>query len=157
MLGIPNLFLKGEPMSYNKIIVIGNLGRDPELKYTPQGQAVCDFSIASSEKKKSSNGEVKEETTWFKATLWGKQAEVLSQYLSKGQRVYLEGRLRAREWTDKEGRTRTSLEISVTEIYLLGRVDNGNAVAAKASASVQRPGPSNPVYDDVVTEDDIPF
>lgn len=95
-------------MSYNKITLIANLGRDPELKYTPQGQAVCELSVATSEKRKDSNGERIEETTWFKAILWGKQAEALAKYLFKGQQVYLEGKLRAREWTDKEGRTRTS-------------------------------------------------
>ena len=147
-------------MSYNKITLIANLGRDPELKYTPQGQAVCELSVATSEKRKDSNGEQIEETTWFKAILWGKQAEALAKYLFKGQQVYLEGKLRAREWTDKEGRTRTSLEIFVTEIRLLSnRVDNGNsnAVAAKAASVSGTSKPSTPVYDDTVSEDDIPF
>ena len=136
-------------MSYNKLTLIANLGRDPELKYTPQGQAVCEFSVATNEKRKDSNGEIKEEATWFRATLWGKQAEVLSQYLHKGQQVYLEGRLRLREWTDKEGRTRTNLDISVTEIQLLGRVDNGNGNAVAKAASVSTTSKtSTPVYDD---------
>jgi len=146
-------------MSYNKITLIANLGREPELKYTPQGQAVCELSVATNEKRKDSNGEQIQETTWFKAILWGKQAEALAQYLYKGQQVYLEGRLRLREWTDKEGRTRTSLEISVTEIRLLGRADNanGNAVAAKAASTATKSSTSTPVYDDTVSEDDIPF
>lgn len=146
-------------MSYNKITLIANLGREPELKYTPQGQAVCEISVATNEKRKDSNGEQIQETTWFKAILWGKQAEALAQYLYKGQQVYLEGRLRAREWIDKEGRTRTNLEISVTEIRLLGRADNGNAnaVAAKAASASTKSSTSTPVYDDTVSEDDIPF
>lgn len=146
-------------MSYNKITLIANLGREPELKYTPQGEAVCEISVATNEKRKGSNGEQIQETTWFKAILWGKQAQALAQYLYKGQQVYLEGRLRLREWTDKEGRTRTNLEISVTEIQLLGRVDNGNGnvVAAKAASASTSSKPSTPVYDDAVSEDDIPF
>jgi single-strand DNA-binding protein len=147
-------------MSYNKITLIANLGREPELKYTPQGQTVCELSVATNEKRKGSNGEQIQETTWFKAILWGKQAEALAQYLYKGQQVYLEGRLRLREWTDKEGRTRTNLEISVTEIQLLGnRADNGNGnvVAAKAASASTSSKPSTPVYDDAVSEDDIPF
>src|ERR1043166_7965527 len=99
-------------MSFNKIIIIGNLGREPELKYTPQGTAVCEFSVATNEKRKDQNGEVKEETTWFKVTFFGRHAKVASQYLNKGRQVYVEGRLRAREWTDKEGRAHTSLEVA---------------------------------------------
>jgi single-strand DNA-binding protein len=108
---------------------------------------------------KDSNGEQTEETTWFKAILWGKQAEALAKYLFKGQQVYLEGKLRAREWTDKEGRTRTSLEVFVTEIRLLSnRVDNGNANAVAKAASVSTTSKTSaPVYDDTVSEDDIPF
>src|SRR5438034_11698708 len=83
-------------MSFNKIIIVGNLGRDPELRYTPQGTAVCDFSVATNERRKDQSGEMKDETTWFKVTFWGRQAEVASQYLTKGRQVYIEGRLRAR-------------------------------------------------------------
>lgn len=150
-------------MSFNKIIIVGNLGRDPELKYTPQGQQVCEFSLASSEKHKS-NGETKEETTWFKVSLWGKQAEVAAQYLAKGREVYVEGRLRTREWTDKEGRQRTSLEVFGTDLRLLGsRSNDAVANVATASASTNTGNGSHsksksvPEFDDTVTEDDIPF
>src|SRR5690348_4035905 len=107
-------------MSFNKIIIVGNLGRDPEMKYTSQGQQVCEFSVATSEKRNNANGEPTEETTWFRVSAWGRLAEVAGKYLSKGRQVYIEGRLRAREWTDKEGKARTSLEVFASELKLLG-------------------------------------
>ena len=86
-------------MSFNKIILVGNLGRDPELRYTPQGTPVCSFSLATNEKRKDKNtGENNDITTWFRVTLWGRQAETASQYLSRGRPVYIEGRLRVEEW-----------------------------------------------------------
>ncbi len=84
-------------MSFNKIIVVGNLGRDPELRYTPQGNAVCDFSVATNEKKRDKAGEMQNVVTWFRVTLWGKQAENASKYLTKGSPVYIEGRLQNSE------------------------------------------------------------
>ena len=174
-------------MSFNKIIIVGNLGRDPELKYTSQGQAVCEFSVATSEKRKDSSGELKEETTWFRVSCWGKLAEVASRYLAKGRQVYIEGRLRAHEWTDKEGKIRTSLEVFTSELKLLGsRSDqpNNDSDSVKASepvkpsepvkASTSKPSakPAKPTntatkpantanysdeLDDSVSEDDIPF
>ena len=141
-------------MSFNKITIVGNLGRDPELKYTPQGTAVCDFSVATNEKRKDQNGETKNEATWFRVTFFGKQAEVASQYLKKGGLVYIEGRLKAREWTDKEGRTRTSLEVTGTELRFLGRENGEGASEAKAKAA----GSAAPEHiNEAVTEDDIPF
>ncbi len=151
-------------MSFNKIIIVGNLGRDPELKYTPQGQQVCEFSVATSEKRKDNNGEMKEETTWFRVSCWGKLAEVASKYLVKGRQVYIEGRLRAREWTDKEGKLRTSLEVFGSDLKLLGNRNEDamvNAVGSGTATSHNRATPktSAPVndFDDNVTEDDIPF
>lgn len=145
-------------MSFNKIILVGNLGRDPELRYTPQGTAVCDFSVATSEKRKdSTGGETKEETTWFKVTFWGRQAEVASQFLSKGRQVYVEGRLRAREWTDKDGKVRTSLEVTGTDLQLIGgRADDIGAASVSAGASSKGSKMAPPI-DETVTEDDIPF
>lgn len=107
-------------MSFNKITVVGNLGRDPELRYTPQGQAVCNFSVATSEKKRDKAGEMQELTIWFKVTTWGKQAETASKYLSKGRPVYIEGRLRVDEWTDRDGKTRYTLEVNATDLQFLG-------------------------------------
>jgi single-strand DNA-binding protein len=107
-------------MSFNKIIAIGNLGRDPELRYTPQGDAVCDFSIATNEKKRDKAGEFQDITTWFKVTLWGKKAENASKYLTKGKSVYVEGRLQVEEWTDRDGKSRHTLVIQGSEMQFIG-------------------------------------
>ncbi|HVF57050.1 MAG TPA: single-stranded DNA-binding protein [Pyrinomonadaceae bacterium] len=106
-------------MSFNKIIVVGNLGRDPEMRYTPQGTAVCSFSIASNERRKDKSGEQQDLTTWFKVTVWGRQAETVSKYLSKGRSVYVEGRLHVEEWTDKEGKPRHTLEINASDVQFI--------------------------------------
>jgi single-strand DNA-binding protein len=107
-------------MSFNKIILIGNLGRDPELRYTPQGTAVCSFSMATNEKRKDRAGEFQNITTWFRVTLWGKQAENANKFLTKGNPVYIEGRLRTEEWTDRDGKARTSLEVQATDMQFIG-------------------------------------
>ena len=88
-------------MSFNKIILIGNLGKDPELRYTPAGDAVCDFTMATNERKKDKSGEFQDVTTWFRVTLWRKQAENAAKFLAKGRQVYIEGRLGMEEWTDR--------------------------------------------------------
>lgn len=149
-------------MSFNKIIVVGNLGRDPELRYTPQGDAVCDFSIATNEKKRDRAGELQDVTTWFKVTLWRRQAENASKYLTKGSPVYVEGRLRVEEWTDKEGKTRHSLEINATDMQFIS--------GGRNEASVSNSGSDNDFGDannfgnapetrssPAPTDDDIPF
>jgi len=107
-------------MSFNKIILVGNLGRDPELRYTPQGTAVCSFSVATNEKRKDRAGEFQNITTWFRVTLWGKQAENANKFLTKGNPVYIEGRLRTEEWTDRDGKARTSLEVQATDMQFIG-------------------------------------
>jgi len=127
-------------MSFNKIVVVGNIGRNPEVKFTPQGQQVCEFSVATNEKR--TNGEI--ETTWFQISLWGKLAENTSQYLSKGREVYIEGRLRVREWTDREGRTRFSLEVNATEVRFLGNRANETSSQQEeipAQQAIQAPAP----------------
>ncbi len=116
-------------MSFNKVIIVGNLGRDPELRYTPQGTPVCTFSIATNERRKSAAGEQQDITTWFKVTVWGKQAETVSQYLTKGRSVYVEGRLHVEEWTDKEGKTRNTLEVNATDVHFLDRGENAGGRA----------------------------
>jgi len=110
-------------MSFNKVIIIGNLGRDPELRYTPQGNAVCNFSVATSEKKRDKGGEMQEVTTWFRVTTWNKQAENASKYLTKGRPVYVEGRMRIEEWTDRDGKNRYTLEVNATDLQFLGGGD----------------------------------
>jgi single-strand DNA-binding protein len=106
--------------SFNKIILIGHLGRDAEIRYTPQGTAVSNFSIATSERRKDRSGEMQETTTWFRVSLWGKQAEAVNQYLTKGKQVYVEGRLRTEEFTDRDGNKRQSLEVTASDLQLLG-------------------------------------
>src|SRR2546423_9599031 len=107
-------------MSFNKIIVVGNLGRDPELRYTPQGTPNCTFSLASNERRKNSTGEQQDITTWFRVTVWGKRAETCAKYLTRANSVYVEGRLRLEEWTDKEGKPRFTLEVNASDVQFIG-------------------------------------
>src|SRR5258708_6431873 len=101
-------------MSFNKIMLVGNPVRNPEVRYTPQGTAVCSFSMATNERRKDKTGEMQDHTTWFKVTLWNRQAETAAQYLQKGRPVYIEGRLRVEEYTDRDGKPRHSLEVHAT-------------------------------------------
>jgi single-strand DNA-binding protein len=120
-------------MSFNKITIVGYLGRDPELRYTPQGTAVCNFSVATTEKRRNARGQTEEHTIWFRVTAWGRQAEVANEYLAKGRQVYVEGRLRLEEYTDREGNPRTSAEVNASDIHFLGQRGagaNGNAERA---------------------------
>lgn len=149
-------------MSFNKIIIYGHLGRDPELKYGPQNVPVCTFSVATSEKKRGKGGaEDKEETTWFRITLWRNLAETASKYLKKGSPVYIEGRLAAREWQDREGVTRTSLEVTATELHLMGSrgesYGGGGGESQSRAAASGSGGASSPMENHPVTDDDIPF
>jgi single-strand DNA-binding protein len=106
--------------SFNRIIFVGYLGRDPELRYTGQGTPVCNFSIATTEKRRDLAGEPREHTTWFHVTAWNRQAELANQYLVKGSQIYLEGRLRLEQWTDRDGARRTSLKVTATDVRFLG-------------------------------------
>jgi single-strand DNA-binding protein len=138
-------------MSFNKIIVVGNLGRDPELRYTPQGTPVCNFSVATNEKWKDTSGDLKERTTWFRVAAWGRRAEVANQFLKKGSQVYLEGRLEVREYTDRDGVLRTSLDVNATEIQFLDRRSEWD----QGSPTDLTPGePDNPPP---AANDDVPF
>jgi single-strand DNA-binding protein len=140
-------------MSFNKIILVGNLGRDPELRYTPQGTPVCSFTVATNEKRKDRAGETQDFTTWFRVTLWGRQAETASQYLTKGRPVYIEGRLRLEEYTDREGNKRHSLEVNATDIHFISsnRSDESSS-AAKVAAVIDHQSTEPDLSDD-----DIPF
>jgi len=108
-------------MSFNKITIVGYLGRDPELRYTPQGTAVCNFSVATTEKRRNARGETEEHTIWFRVAAWGRQVEVAAEYLAKGRQVYIEGRLRLEEYTDREGNPRTSAEVNASDIHFLSQ------------------------------------
>ena len=157
-------------MSFNKIIIVGNLGRDPELKHTPQGTAVCKFSVATSERRKSADGQIEETTTWFRVSAWGRQAELAQEFLVKGRQVYVEGRLRLEEYTDREGNKRISPEISATDIQFIGQRPDGEggerramtagasatSSAASSSGSGGRAEKASRAIE-IVGEDDIPF
>ena len=143
-------------MSFNKVILVGNLGRDPELRYTAQGTPVCSFSMATNERRKDRNGEMQDHTTWFRITLWNRLAETASQYLQKGKQVYIEGRLRVEEYIDRDGKPRHSLEVFGTDMQFIGSRGGDDMPqeqrAASASASAGQPD-SQPDLSD----DDIPF
>jgi len=107
--------------SLNKVILIGNIGNDPEMRYTPNGNPVTSFRMATNYYYTTSSGERKEETDWFRVTVWGKQAESCNQYLSKGRQVYVEGRLHARNWEGQDGQMRTSLEVTANRVLFIDR------------------------------------
>lgn len=138
----------------NKAILIGNLGRDPEVSYTPSGVAVAKFSIATSEKWKDKNsGEMQERTEWHRITAFGRLAEICGEYLSKGKQVYIEGRLQTSSW-EKDGVTRYTTEIIASEMRMLGGRDTAAAASSSAEArAAERPGPSFTEGPD----DEIPF
>ncbi|MEQ1605236.1 MAG: single-stranded DNA-binding protein [Pyrinomonadaceae bacterium] len=114
-------------MSFNKIILVGNLGKDPELRYTPQGDAVCSFSLATNERKKDKSGEFQDVTTWFKVTLWRHMAENAAKYLSKGRQVYIEGRLQIEEWTDRDNKERYTLAVQATDMHFISDGTRGES------------------------------
>jgi single-strand DNA-binding protein len=107
--------------SVNKVILVGNLGRDAELKYTPGGSAVANMTLATTDSYKDASGERQEKTEWHRVVMWGKQAESLTQYLTKGKQIYLEGKLETREWNDKDGNKRYTTEIRAESIQFLGK------------------------------------
>ncbi len=106
--------------SVNKVILVGNLGRDPELRYTQNGQAVANFSVATTDRWNSKEGQREERTEWHRIVAWGKTAELCAQYLSKGRSVYIEGRIQSREWEDREGQKRNTTEIVAQTVQFLG-------------------------------------
>lgn len=134
-------------MSFAKVSLMGNLGRDPELRYTPQGTPVCDFSMATTEKF-TKGGEKQEKTLWWKVTCWGKMAETAGQYLSKGRPVYIEGRPGTDTWTDREGKEHTDLTVNATDLQFIpegGRQDEGgsNRGQQQSRQAPRQSGPPN--------------
>jgi single-strand DNA-binding protein len=155
--------------SVNKVILIGNLGRDPEVRYTPNGDAVANLSIATTERWKDKNGEMQEQTEWHRVAFFGRQAEVCGEYLRKGSSVYVEGRLQTRKWTDKEGNERTTTEIRGDRMQMLGGRGGGgtrempeveSAQPAESTPAAKKPAAAagakkSSGFDDL--DDDIPF
>lgn len=155
-------------MSVNKVILLGRLGQNPEVRYTPSGAAVANFSVATNESWTDKSGQKQERTEWHRVVVWGKLAELCNQYLSKGRQAYIEGRLQTRQWQDKDGQTRYTTEVQAQTVQFLGassgaqserpQYDSGMASdsggheprSAAPSAFGQESSPS-------FTEDDIPF
>lgn len=131
--------------SVNKVILIGNLGQDPEGRFTPQGTAVTNLSVATNESWKDQGGEIQERTEWHRVVMYGRMAETANEYMQKGQMVYIEGRLQTREWEDKNQVKRKTTEIRCDNFTMLGRRGDTNAKGGEK--------PSTPAADD----DDLPF
>ena len=154
---------------YNRIILIGNLTRDVELRYLPSGQALAKSGIATNRRYKDADGEQKDETMFVDFTVWGRSAEVANQYLHKGSRVLLEGRLVLEQWTDQHGQKRSRHSIMVENLKMLDRKGENEACEAGGKESSQSPGPSKAAHADPqgrqpkdlpeidIDEDDIPF
>lgn len=154
--------------SVNKVILVGNLGKDPEVRYAPSGDAIANVTLATTENWKDKNGEKQEKTEWHRVSFFGKTAEVVGQYLKKGSQVYVEGRIQTRKWTDKEGQERYTTEIVADKMQMLGSrggsasMDNDGGesrrpAAARPAAASNSPAnkSSGSSFDDM--EDDIPF
>ena len=137
----------------NKIIVIGNLGKDPEMRYTSSGQSVTSFSVATNRKFTTSTGEQREETDWFNVSAWGRLSETCNQYLTKGQQVYLEGRLHLRSFEGRDGQTHWTNDITLTDVQFLSRA-GGMGDQAPPYDSEPDMADAGPATDEV---DDLPF
>ena len=141
--------------SVNKVILVGNLGKDPELRYLPDGSAVAGVSIATTESWKGKSGEKQEKTEWHRVSFFGKLAEIAGQYLKKGSQVYVEGRIQTRKWQDKEGQDRYTTEIVADRMQMLSARAGQDAPAAEEPAR-HAPAPA-PAQSGGGFDDDIPF
>ncbi len=154
-------------MSINKVMLLGRLGNDPEVKHTPTGQAVCNFSMATSEKWTDKQGQKQEKTEWHRVVVWGKLAEICGQYLGKGRETFIEGKIVTRAWEDKEGNKRYTTEIVANNVQFIGGNPNANATAGQGQQASQpqanQAPANNPaqgynnVPDTNFASDDIPF
>ncbi len=147
--------------SVNKVILVGNLGRDSELRYTPGGAAVATLNLATTEVWNDRNNQRQEKTEWHRVVLWGKQAESLQEYLTKGKQIYVEGRLQTRQWDDKDGNKRYTTEIKADRITLLGGGSGGGSARAGGGGmdrggAQMGSGMDEPPMEPI-TDDDIPF
>jgi single-strand DNA-binding protein len=151
-------------MSVNKVILVGNLGRDPETRYTAAGQAVCNFTLATNETYKDRNGERQKRTEWHRIVAWGKKAEFAQQYLKKGSQIYVEGRIQSGEWTDKEGQKHTKYEIIANDFRFIGSKSDSAGAGPRSTAApagdYDHEAPAPPAEEHAspeVTDEDIPF
>ncbi|MDA8405954.1 MAG: single-stranded DNA-binding protein [Deltaproteobacteria bacterium] len=154
--------------SLNKVLLLGNVGKDPEVRYTASGRAVATFSIATSQRWKDQEGKDQEKTEWHRIVAWGRLGEICGEFLSKGKQVYVEGRIQSREWEDQDGNKRLTVEIVANDIILLGNVGTSSrsqdeGVKRNVPASGQNAGAfkSRPddrgAYSPPPPDDDIPF
>jgi single-strand DNA-binding protein len=145
------------PRGINKVIIVGNLGADPETRYMPSGSAVTNLSVATSEQwKDKQTGEQKERTEWHKVAMFNRLAEIAAEYLRKGSQVYIEGKLRTRKWQDRDGNDRWTTEIIADEMQMLGGRGGGGGGSERAASDSGSSGrPPSPPADDF--DDDIPF
>jgi single-strand DNA-binding protein len=148
-------------MAVNKVILVGNVGKDPELRYTPSGTAVCTFSLATSERFKNKQGEQQERTEWHNIVVWSGLAEVCGKYLTKGKQIYIEGRIQSRSYDDRDGNKRYITEIVANEMQMLGRAGDqgggsGSGGGSRPAAQGFEPseGSQEPPFN---PDDDIPF
>ena len=137
----------------NKVILVGNLGSDPQIRYTPQQTAVANFSLATTERFTNKNGERESRTEWHRIVAWARLAEICSEYLKKGKQVYIEGRIQTRQWEDKDGNKRTSTEIVATNMVMLGRAGDAGESAAQEFPAEEAATQEAPAGQ----EDDLPF
>ena len=140
--------------SINKVILVGHLGRDPEVRFTTGGTTVANFTLATNDVWTDKAGEKQERTEWHRIVVWGKQAEIMGEYLSKGKQVYVEGSLQTREWNDRDGNKRQTTEIRAQRVLMLGRGE-GKSEAAGASRPAEMD--ADPGSGPQMSEDDIPF
>lgn len=149
-------------MSVNKAILVGNLGKDPELRYTPSGTAVCTFTLATTDRFKNKQGEQQERTEWHNIVVWAGLAEICGKYLTKGKQVYLEGRIQNRSYDDRDGNKRYISEVVVNEMQMLGRAGDqggsggsgGGGGRSTSSTENYSSAPQEPPFN---PDDDIPF
>ncbi|MFC1475259.1 single-stranded DNA-binding protein [Candidatus Zixiibacteriota bacterium] len=142
-------------MSVNKAILIGRLGKDPELRYTSSGKAVATFSLATNERWTGQDGQKQESTTWHNIVVWGKQAEVIKEYMSKGRQLYIEGRISNRSYDDKDGNKKYISEVVVQNFQFIG--DKGDSSSGGYSKDSASSAPSPPPPDTASDDDDLPF
>jgi single-strand DNA-binding protein len=150
--------------SVNKVILIGHLGKDPAVTYTPSGSPMAKFTLATNEVFKDRSGEQQERTEWHNIVAWNKLAEICGQYLTKGKLVYIEGSIRSRQWEDQAGNKRTAYDIVASRMQMLGGRADSERVAAAAPApppaerpSVEKPPAPEPPPDPEITDEDVPF
>ncbi len=156
-------------MSVNKVILVGRLGQNPEVRYTPSGAAVANFSVATNESWTDKSGQKQEKTEWHRIVVWGKLAELCNQYLTKGRQVYVEGRMQTRQWQDKDNQTKYTTEVQAQTVQFLG---GPSASAGVSRDEAEMPGsmgigqsssggavarPQTQMAEPTFTEDDIPF